>query len=53
MKSKANIEAERRVRATAVEKALRVLVLTPTTRAYLEAHDPKALEQALRTLGMT
>lgn len=36
---------------TAVENALLVLVLTKATRAWLREHDPKALAQAVRSLG--
>lgn len=38
-------------RAWAIERALRVLVQTQATRQFLEAADPKALEQAVRALG--
>jgi len=31
---------------TKLENALLVMLLTPHIRAYLEAYDPKALEQA-------
>jgi hypothetical protein len=31
-------------------RALAVIVLTPTTRAFLQANDPKALEQAEESL---
>ena len=34
----------------AVEKALKVMVLTPHIREYLEQNDPKALEQAVEAL---
>jgi hypothetical protein len=34
----------------ALVKALQVLVLHPTTRAYLQEHDPKALQQACKAL---
>ena len=47
----ANIEAERRVRATAIERALRMLIQTPHVRRYLEENDPKALHQADCALG--
>lgn len=33
-----------------LEEALKVLVQTPHIRAYLEANDPKALEQAKKAL---
>jgi phage terminase large subunit GpA-like protein len=34
------------------EHALAVLILTPHIRAYLEKHDPRALEQARTALGL-
>jgi hypothetical protein len=34
----------------AIVRALQVLILDPATRAYLRAHDPKALQQAARAL---
>jgi hypothetical protein len=37
---------------TELEKALRVLVLTPHIAEYLAAFDPKALEQATAALGL-
>jgi len=36
----------------AVENALKVLVLCPEIRAWLLAHDPKALAQAESALGI-
>ena len=36
---------------TALTNALKVLVLTPHIRKYLEEHDPKALEQAEAALA--
>lgn len=33
-----------------VVDAVKVLVLTPNIRLHLEAHDPKALEQALNAI---
>jgi hypothetical protein len=38
-------------RTAAIETALRVLVTTPGVRAFLEANDAKALEQAERALA--
>ena len=35
-----------------VESALKVLILTKETRAYLEDHDPMALKQSLEALGI-
>ena len=37
--------------ADGLRRALLLLVLTPHIRAYLEAHDPKALEQIQTALG--
>jgi hypothetical protein len=34
-----------------LRNALKVLVLDAKIRAWLEANDPKALEQAMRALG--
>lgn len=35
----------------AMEKALKVFLLTPATRQFLKNNDPKALEQAERALN--
>ncbi len=35
---------------TLVERALLVIMLNPTTQAYLRENDPKAFEQAARAL---
>jgi hypothetical protein len=39
-------------RASRMEAALRVMVLDPKISSWLEANDPKALEQALNALGI-
>jgi len=47
MKTTEAREAQRRK----MKKAIEVLILTPHTRAFLEQHDPKALEQARDAIG--
>ena len=48
------IQANRRTNAAAaVTDALKVMILDPSIRAFLEANDPKALEQAEEALALS
>jgi len=42
---------EHPIRRNNMVKALKVIILTPHIREYLEQSDPKALEQCLDALG--